>query len=109
MKAILLLILLISFSAFAEDIECVAAVRSKDKKISVSFDTKVPREPDSVSHVIGFMIFEAQTVSAQGIKMMIADSGKGGYGSAIGTLAPGQTLTYVTNDHVINTLTCVYK
>lgn len=108
MKNLLLsfaIIFAVSFTAKAQDIECIATVNSKRE----AFDQKVPREPDSVSHVIGMMIFEAQTISADQIKMIIADSGKGGYGSAIGNMAPGQTLTYVTNDHVINTLTCFYK
>ena len=102
---ILSLAFMTSMTAMAQDIECIATVDSNREV----FDTKVPREPDSVSHVIGYMIFEAQTVSKDQIKMIIADSGKGGYGSAIGNMAPGQTLTYVTNDHVINTLTCFYK
>jgi hypothetical protein len=105
MKTLAVLLFLSSFTAMAKDIECLAAVNQQRE----SFDTKVPREPDSVSHVIGLMIFEAQTVNDQGIKLIIADAGRGGYGSAIAILAPGQTLTYVTNDHVINTLTCVYK
>ncbi len=106
MKTLAVLLLFFSsLSANAADIQCMASAGIKRE----SFDTKVPREPDSVSHVIGLMIYEAQTVNEQGIKLMIADSGRGGYGSAIAILAPGQTLTYVTNDSTIYTLACVYK
>lgn len=97
-------VMFLTLSAQASNLECEATVNKQTKV----FSTPIPGEPDSINHIIDFMIFEAQPVSENLIKMSIGDTAKG-WGSAIGTLNPGQTLTYVSSKGVINTLTCYYK
>ena len=46
-------------SLSAENLECVATVNNK----SETFSDLTPGEPDSVSHVVGYFIFDAQVLS----------------------------------------------